>query len=328
MLSLSSMLPATWLRGGIRLFTSTIELRRSRAGASLDRVLCLMLLAAAPCFPTVIENAATPGFVTGTSAFTGVVGINLTQNGQATFCTGSLLTGGWVLTAGHCIDGASGWQVVVQSSSGTTFLPVTEALLHPLFGPRPAPSSGGLQYDIGLLQLGSAAPADAQIYTLKTDFVGLTTSTLLDMVGYGLFGDASAGITGKAVRHHVENSIDGYYTSISDGPNTIPTPDLPIFREMSFTLLGDPNPTPDFLGLPAAGDSGSPILFGNMILGVADTSTLPRNIGDTLSFQEAARAVRSTALRGRIWLTPRLVIGSWLQSSRSLESRGCSRRPC
>src|SRR5690349_14880003 len=137
---------------------------------------------------TTIQDASQPGYITGNGAFTGVVDIN------GGFCTGSLVAPNLILTAGHCITDAASMQVKFQTPTGDTVVGVSSTILDPLFAVRPSPINNLFQYDIGFLTLSSNAPADATIYPILTSLSGITTSTILDIVGYGLGGNPTVGI--------------------------------------------------------------------------------------------------------------------------------------
>ncbi|MBM3485315.1 MAG: trypsin-like serine protease [Alphaproteobacteria bacterium] len=110
-----------------------------------------------------IRNTSDPGYVTGNSAFTGVVNIAFNFLNQAgTFrCSGALLADGiHVVTAGHCLDGANNWQITFETPTGPTTLGIAAGgvHIHPLFADRPFPLDNIDQYDVGVLKLASLAP--------------------------------------------------------------------------------------------------------------------------------------------------------------------------
>lgn len=206
-------------------------------------------------FGIVINDANDPAYITGNTNYTGVAAIFFSIGQSQAICTGTLMqTGMHILTAGHCVDGASNWSVTFQTGSGNTTIAVVNSDLHPLYSPRPAPLGGISEYDVAILTLASLAPPDAERYGLKLDFNGITTATQLDLVGYGR-GD----LLPSQVRRHAVNTMDGVIGSI----NGVPTPDNPLLMSLQYgTGAGNE-------GIVSSGDSGGPALFGNLVLGVA-----------------------------------------------------------
>jgi hypothetical protein len=235
----------------------------------------ILLGCAAPAFPIAIQNTTAPGYVDSTNQFSGVV--RITFNGGY-YCSGVLLPDRVdILTAGHCVSGASGWDVYFQTSAGNSAaIPVTQAFLDPSYHFLDAPYSGIPDFDVGVLRLATPAPVQALSYSLATGFDGITLrSTTLDLVGYGLGGSPATGFNTSITRRHAVNTI--YQWICGFGGTTCdntpyPTPDYPIELALTFTT----NSAFDGYGLPNGGDSGGPLLFGNTIVGIASTSNLPR----------------------------------------------------
>ncbi|MFN7933066.1 MAG: trypsin-like serine protease [Bryobacteraceae bacterium] len=224
----------------------------------------LLLGASLPLPAIVINDTNSAGYITGNSEFTGVVKI-LINSGSAV-CSGALISASQVLTAGHCIAGGTDWSVTFETASGASTVGVSSTLLHPLFQNRPAPLDSLQEYDIGILTLAALAPLDAEIYGLKTDYSGVTFSSVLDVVGYGRGGNPTVGQLSNGTRRHAQNTPDGVLGSLS----LVPLPDLPLYMTMIFGegLANE--------GLPHAGDSGGPALLGNQILGISSFGNLPR----------------------------------------------------
>ena len=130
---------------------------------------------------------------------------------------------------------------------------MTQALVHPGFGPEPpGPYSALYQDDVAILTLASIAPSDATRYLLDTTFNGVFPSSSIDIVGYGNGGDATTGILPLGIRRHAVNTFDGLF----------PLPDYPLEMNLSFGV------GPNNFGLTSSGDSGSPAFLDGRIIGV------------------------------------------------------------
>jgi hypothetical protein len=223
---------------------------------------CLLLgTSSVPAFGIAITDASDPDYITGNSNYTGVTQILFNYIGRpGTFlCSGSLISDYQVLTAGHCASDAENWTVTFETPGGTTNIGVTQALVHPDFGPEPAPYSQLYQYDVAILTLAAMAPNDASRYMLDTVFGGVFPVTPIDIVGYGLGGSAATGIEPLGVRRHAVNTIDALYLF----------PDSPFQMNLRFGA------EPGSFGLPGIGDSGSPAFLNGRIIGVAAFGNLP-----------------------------------------------------
>ena len=226
--------------------------------------ICLvMCTVSVPAFGIAITNISDPLYITGNSNYTGVTEIFFNYDGQpGTFlCSGSLISDYQILTAGHCVSGAKNWAVTFQTPSGATTLGVTEARVHPDFGPRPTPYGQLDQYDVAILTLAAMAPSDADRYALTTSIDGALADSLIDIVGFGVGGSAATGVQPLGVRRHAVNTID----SIS----LYPFPDSPLEMSMRFGA------EPGNYGLVNSGDSGGPAFFNGRIIGVGSFGNLP-----------------------------------------------------
>ncbi|MDZ4797006.1 MAG: S1 family peptidase [Bryobacteraceae bacterium] len=233
------------------------------------RYFALLLLATAPSFGIIIQSNVS-GFTTGASAFTGVVAIHSNSG----LCSGSLIAADLILTAGHCVSGASSWQVTFSTPGSGVTIAASQSYLHPEYGPRPSPVGNLPEYDVAILRLSVNAPTDATIYGIKRDYGGITSTglpgaTWVDIVGYGRFGlggQVPSLNFSNPVRHWARNTIDGYLTTLSGAS----TPDEPLLISATFNIAAADE------GLVNGGDSGGPMLFGNQIVGVASAGDLPR----------------------------------------------------
>lgn len=239
----------------------------------LAGLILLAALLAAPAFPIAINDPTTAGYVTGNSDYSGVVLITYSRGGGSYYCSGALMMDRvGILTAGHCVAGASNWNVTFFTSTGTYTRTVIDEELHPDYAPRPDALSNLPEYDVAWLHLSSEAPASAEAYGLKLDYTGLDTTTMLDLVGFGLSGSPGHTMTRTMSRHAAENHIIGYASSI----NGVATPDLPYLIE--FDTATDPGS----YGITASGDSGGALLLGNLVVGVTSFGNAPGN-GETMS---------------------------------------------
>lgn len=123
------------------------------------------------------------------------------------------------------------------------------------------------------MTLAGLAPADAARYGIADDLPA--AGTIVDLVGYGVGGSPDGDLP-HSVRRHAVNTIDGANPVFTSGPDSVPSPDLPLVMSALFGggSAGD--------GLIAPGDSGGPALAGTDIVGIGTTSTLfnPPNAKD------------------------------------------------
>lgn len=153
-----------------------------------------------------------------TSAFSGVVSINIRYSGKSFICSGALVGVRQVVSAGHCVDttgngdvidvsqsfAASGRDVRVVFNSqptpgdpGRAIVTATNVVMHPDykgFGNCPVGTPGFcVNDDISVITLGQDAPSTAKIYSLFGQ--GITAGQKITMAGYGTSGDGINGFT-------------------------------------------------------------------------------------------------------------------------------------
>jgi hypothetical protein len=149
-----------------------------------------------------------------TSAFSGVVSINIVNSGGSFICSGALLSSMTVLTAGHCVDLTGNGVVMTNLNTSSNSIRVLFNNNNPTnnfggatsifasnvwmssnyqgFGNCPVGvNSFCVNDDVALLTLASAAPVTAKRYSILTD--ALSTGDAITMVGYGTSGNGQVG---------------------------------------------------------------------------------------------------------------------------------------
>jgi len=195
----------------------------------------------------------------------------LIDNGAGGYCSGALLPDRMdILTAGHCVEGASQWQVVFQTPSEPNLVAgVSFAKLDPLYAPRPWTAQLH-EYDVAVLRLSSPAPPDAATYSVDSTASGISyglpgdpNATLLHLVGFGAGGDLNVFLPGQ-VRRAATNTVafDGFVTYVqSDGTigyeDAYSGPDNPLNVVLKFSST---DTSLNGYGLLNSGDSGGPLL--------------------------------------------------------------------
>lgn len=154
----------------------------------------LLALALAACVTPVDESVVTRDIIGGETAspadFPSVVALE--EGPGDWFCTGTLITGDWVLTAAHCIDEVSGTISVrfgdpdVNDADGGTAVAVSAVHSHPDFDWE----SEAWDNDIAMLRLATPVTDHAPTPIHRERVVAETT--VLD-VGYGVEDNNDAG---------------------------------------------------------------------------------------------------------------------------------------
>ncbi len=107
-------------------------------------------------------------------------------------CTGALLQDGTsILTAAHCLEGASSANVVFSGPSGPVSYGATSFIIDPGYDGSPVDGN-----DLAIVQLGALAPAFATSYQLDTQPAVLGLPDIF--VGFGYGGTGTAGYNGSA----------------------------------------------------------------------------------------------------------------------------------
>lgn len=164
------------------------------------------------------------------SAFSGVVSINIRYDGQSYICSGALVGKRQVVSAGHCVDTTgngtlidlnkpgSDVRVVFNASDvvgdpGRAIITATKVQMNPNyagFGHCPAGVAGFcVNDDLAVITLGQDAPASAKIYKLAGQ--QLEANTRIIMAGYGTSGDGINGYTispNFRIKRTGENIVD------------------------------------------------------------------------------------------------------------------------
>ena len=151
------------------------------------------------------------------SAFSGVVSININYDGYSFICSGALVGKRSVVSAGHCVDTDGNGHVIDLTAPDSSVLvvfysssvvgdpgrarvsasAVSMNTNYQGFGHCPAAVTGADPFcvndDISVITLSADAPASAKIYKIAT--APVLSGTHIIMAGYGTSGDGVNGYT-------------------------------------------------------------------------------------------------------------------------------------
>ncbi|XP_044268052.1 brachyurin-like [Tribolium madens] len=111
------------------------------------------------------------------------------------FCTGSLLSNQWVLTAGQCVDGATSFTIILGThkldgdSNNVEKLATDDFVLHPDYNPST------LENDIGLIKLRMPVTFTTYIRRLYLPFSDLSNNIVGIAFGWGQTSDDNSNLS-------------------------------------------------------------------------------------------------------------------------------------
>lgn len=223
---------------GMALIAGAVFSSQAQAAAVDGTFTPLITAGALPDSPNAHIDPNTPS-----SAYSGVVSINIRYDGQSFLCSGALVGKRQVISAGHCVDSDGNGHLVdinkpgndvrvVFNSNGNVNALITASQIsmnpnYAGFGKCPAGvNSFCVNDDVSVITLSQDAPASAKIYSISGNPV--TSGTHIIMAGYGTTGDGvngyqsgSASFTKKRTGENYVDLFDGNDEQNFAGPNEV-----------------------------------------------------------------------------------------------------------
>lgn len=241
---------------------------------SVPRCLAVVLLITSPLVagttlsglgdPT---SSSSPNVIDG-AAYSNVGALQVIVGAEGYGCSATLIgDGSWLLTAGHCVDGATPGSTTFSLDSqvgvsdadfflGSQSYGVSEIVPHPKW-------NGSLTtgYDIALIRLATpiAGVTPAEIYTQSDE-----RGKQVEIVGYGMYGndiDGTVGLDGN--RRAGLNVVDNFWRTGGKSQRLLALD----FDNGQASAFGSTTPESTEL-FSVFGDSGGPVFIGNAVAGV------------------------------------------------------------
>jgi MYXO-CTERM domain-containing protein len=172
--------------------------------------------------------------------------VAITDNQGYFFCTGTLISPNYVLTAGHCVEGETASRVRIffgpnaNQPAGGSYVQAAQLIPHPQY------NGSQLANDIALIRMQSNAPAGIAPIPHLPASLGLTSADVGQAIDFSGFGVTETGSDG--VKLHVSGTIGlvcaGPSACYFDGNQVVA-------RAFAYNQSGT-------IGGPCSGDSGGP----------------------------------------------------------------------
>lgn len=229
----------------------------------------LIIVLSVPVFAGIIRHDVSDDQYTNLAKdplFAGVGLIAFDAAGESATCSGTVIHKNWVLTAGHCVDGAQAMSFYLPSETGWRFYEADSWVAHENYS-----ESGLLNgWDIGLMHITSDFDvAPVQLYSGDSEWLSPVVS-----VGFGVTGNGFTGATDIDYQRRAgTNFIDDLW-SLEGSGDQILWSDFDHPTDDSYNLFNYPDLSFDdlasFLEIMAApGDSGGGVFIeeaGNLFI--------------------------------------------------------------